>query len=249
LFRAGEIFVLTRDDQVVDQLDTAPAARWAMVRQLVSVGTHRSWLALLHAGAVATPAGGLLLSGDSGAGKSSLLAGLVHAGFPLVADDIVPLEERSGLVWPVRLAISIKNGSWPVIGSLFPELADAPVISFGGRAMRFLWPNTRAVAADSAGYPAAAVLFPRYLKDAPAELTRFDPAQSLILLGEGGSLLPTTDSGLTEFPAWWGRLPAYRLSYGRLEEAAAAVRALTEGLGAARNGSTSGSTAPSALES
>ena len=248
LFRAGETFVLTRDDRVVDHLDTAPAARWAMVRQLVSVGTHRSWLALLHAGAVATPAGCLLLSGDSGAGKSSLLAGLVHAGFPLVADDIVPLEERSGLVWPVRLAISIKNGSWPVIGSLFPELADAPVISFGGRTMRFLWPSTRALAVDSAGSPAAAVLFPRYVQGAPAELTRLDPAQSLTLLGEGGSLLPTTDGGLAEFLAWWGRLPAYRLSYGRLDEAAAAVRALTEGLGAARNGGASGPTAPSALE-
>ena len=84
------------------------------------------------------------------------------------------------------------------------------------------------------------VLFPRYVKGAPAELTRLDPAQSLALLGEGGSLLPTTDGGLAEFLAWWGRLPAYRLSYGRLDEAAAAVRALTEGLGAARNGGASG---------
>ena len=242
LFRAGETFVLTRDDRVVDHLDTAPAARWAMVRQLVLAGTRRSWLALLHAGAVATPAGCLLLSGDSGAGKSSLLAGLVHAGFPFIADDIVPLEERSGLVWPVRLAISIKNGSWPVIGSLFRELEDAPIIHFGGRTMRYFWPNSRAVPVDSAGYPAAAVLFPRYVKDAPAELTALDPAQSLTLLGEGGSLLPTTDAGLAQFLVWWGRLPAYRLSYGRLDDAVAAVRVLTDGLGASRNGA-----APAAL--
>jgi Coenzyme PQQ synthesis protein D (PqqD) len=235
LFGADGAFVLTRDDRVVDHLDTAPAARWAMVRQLVLAGTRRSWLALLHAGAVATPAGCLLLSGDSGAGKSSLLAGLVHAGFPFVADDIVPLEERSGLVWPVRLAISIKNGSWPVVGSLFPELTDAPIIHFGGRSMRYFWPSSRAVPVGSAGYPAAGVLFPRYVKDAPAELTRLDPARSLALLGEGGSILPTSDSALAEFLAWWGRLPAYRLSYGRLDEAAAAVRVLTDGLGASRN--------------
>jgi hypothetical protein len=62
------------------------------------------------------------------------------------------------------------------------------------------------------------------------------------LLGEGGSLLPTTDAELAEFLAWWGRLPAYRLSYGRLDEAVAAVRALTDGAGATRNGA-----APSAL--
>jgi hypothetical protein len=114
-----------------------------------------------------------------------------------------------------------------VIGSLFPELADAPIIHFGGRTMRYFWPSSRAVPVGSAGYPAAAVLFPRYVKDAPAELTRLDPAQSLTLLGEGGSLLPTTDAGLAEFLVWWGRLPAYRLTYGRLDEAAAAVRALT----------------------
>ena len=80
------------------------------------------------------------------------------------------------------------------------------------------------------------MLFPRYVKDAPAELTRLDPARSLALLGEGGSILPTSDSALAEFLAWWGRLPEYRLSYGRLDEAAAAVRVLTDGLGASRNG-------------
>ncbi len=240
LFRARGAFVLTCDDRVVDRPDTAPAARWAMVRQLVSASTQRSWLALLHAGAVASPVGCVLLCGDSGAGKSSFLAGLVHAGFPFMADDIVPLEEGSRLVWPVPLAISIKNGSWPVVGALFPELEHVPEIQFGGRRMRFLWPGRRAVGADAPGRPAAAVLFPRYLKDAPVALTRLDPAQSLILLGEGGSLLPTTDAGLAEFLRWWGRLSAYQLSYGRLDEAVAAVRVLTDGLGAGRNGAVSG---------
>ena len=248
LFRARGAFVLTCDDRWVERLDTAPAARWAMVRQLVSAARRRPWLALLHAGAIALPAGCLLLCGDSGAGKSSLLAGLVHAGFPFVADDIVPLEEGSGLVWPVRLAISIKNGSWAAIGSLFPELAGAPIVRFGGRTMRYLWPDARAVAVDSAGYPAAAVLFPRYVKDAPVTLTRLDAAQSLALLGEGGSVLPTSDAGLAEFLVWWGRLPAYQLCYGRLEAAVAEVRALTDGPRESRNGAASGATAAIASE-
>ena len=70
------------------------------------------------------------------------------------------------------------------------------------------------------------MLFPRYAEDAPFTLTRLEPARALALLGEGGSVLPATDAGLAEFLAWWGRLPAYRLCYGRLEEAVAAVRAL-----------------------
>jgi hypothetical protein len=233
LFRAGGAYVLTCDGDVVDRITAAPAARWILVRHLVAMSRNRSWLALLHAGGVAIGAGCLLLCGDSGAGKSSLLAGLVHAGLPFVADDILPLEQRSGLVWPVRLAISIKHGSWPVIGSLFPELARAPVVRFAGRSMRFLWPDARIVASNAAGHPAAAVLFPQYAADAPATLTRLDPAQSLALLGEGGSVLPSTDAGLEEFLAWWYRLPAYRLRYGRLEGAVAKVRALSERSGAA----------------
>ena len=248
LFRARGAFVLTCDERLVERLDTAPAARWAMVRQLVTAARRRPWLALLHAGALALPAGCLLLCGDSGAGKSSLLAGLVHAGFPFMSDDIVPLEEGSGLVWPVRLAISIKSGSWAAIGSLFTELAGAPSVRFGGRTMRYLWPDAWAVAPDSVGYPAAAVLFPRYVKDAPLTLTRLDPAQSLALLGEGGSVLPTTDAGLTEFLAWWGRIPAYQLCYGSLEAAVAEVRALTHGLRGSRNGAAPGPAAAIASE-
>ena len=49
-----------------------------------------------------------------------------------------------------------------------------------------------------------------------------------MLLGEGGSVLPDTDAGLAEFLAWLGRVPAYALAYGRLDEAVREVRALTE---------------------
>ena len=233
LFRARGAYVVTCNDRVVDRLEAAPAARWALVRHLVATARRRRWLALLHAGAVALPAGGLLLCGDSGAGKSSLLAALVHGGFPFISDDIVPLEEGSGLIWPVRLAISVKSGSWPAISRLFPDLAAARVVRFGGRSMRYLWPDASAVAADGAGCAAAMALFPRYLEDAPVMLTRLDSAQSLALLGEGGSVLPATDVGLAEFLAWWGRLPAYQLCYGRLEDGVAAVRALTDRLDAA----------------
>lgn len=226
LYRDRGAFVLARDGHVIDRLATAPVARWAVVRQLVSAGSRRSWLALLHAGAVATPTGCLLLCGDSGAGKSTLLASLLHAGFGFVADDIVPLEKGTRLIRPVPLAISIKQGSWPAIGALFPELAEAPVVRLGARRMRFLWPGNGTASAEAAGRPAAAVLFPRYVKGAPVTLTRLDHLRSLTLLGEGGSMLPSTDAGLAEFLAWWRGLAAYEISYGCLEDALRVVRSL-----------------------
>lgn len=228
LCRERGAFSLTCDDRLIERLDSAPAARWALVRELVSGARWRPWLALLHGGAIASPTGCLLLCGDSGAGKSTLLAGLVHSGFAFVADDILPLERGSRLVWPVPLAMSIKQGSWPAVGELFPELAGAPTVRFGGRTMRFLWPAGRP--AEPVGRPAAAVLFPRYAAGAPPELHRLDPVSSLALLGEGGSILPSTDAGLAEFFAWWADLPAYRLSYGRLDQAVFKVRDLIDRL-------------------
>ncbi len=219
LHREGAAFVLARDGLVLARLAGAPAARWAMGRELVSAGRQRPWLALLHAGAVAGPTGCLMLCGDSGAGKSTLLAALLHAGFRLVADDILPLERETGLVRPVRLAVSIKRGSWPAIGALFPALATRPIVRLGSRRMRFLWPGDEGAVAEAAGFRPTAVLFPRHVDGAPAVLTPQDPVRALVRLGEGGSILPDTDAGLAEFLGWWSRIPAYELSYGRLDEA------------------------------
>ena len=235
LYRDRGEFVLTRDGRLVDRLTTAPAARWAMVRQLVVGGRRRPWLALLHAGAVATPASALLLCGDSGAGKSTLLAGLVHAGLAFLADDILPLEAGTHRVWPVPLAISVKQGSWPAVGALFPELTAAPPIRFGGRTMRYLWPGA-AAAAGTAGFPAAMLLFPRYVEGAPVALQPLDATRSLVLLGEGGSVLPSTDAGLAEFLAWLAGTPAYELAYGRLDGAVRLACTLAEGQGAGHGG-------------
>jgi hypothetical protein len=247
LFRDQGAFVLRRDDRIVEKPDAAPAARWALVRHLVSAGGRGRWLALLHAGAVATPAGCLLICGESGAGKSTLLAGLVHAGFAFVADDIVPLEEGTGLVRPVPLAMSIKQGSWPLVGPLFPELADAPTVRFGGRTMRYLWPDGYAPTTGAAAYRVAGALFPRYAGDSPATLSPLDPVRSLALLGQGGSILPYADDGLAEFLAWWSVLPAYQLTYGRLDEAVAKASALIDRLRQGSESAASVAPAPSAF--
>ena len=52
----------------------------------------------LHSCAVATPRGALLVIGKSGAGKSTMLSGLLEHGYPMMADDITGLDisEDSG---------------------------------------------------------------------------------------------------------------------------------------------------------
>jgi hypothetical protein len=52
----------------------------------------------LHAAAIDTGNGAILVLGDSGAGKSTTAASLIRAGHRLVADDTAALEERDGEV-------------------------------------------------------------------------------------------------------------------------------------------------------
>ena len=53
-------------------------------------------VATLHAAAVATGAGAVLLLGRSGIGKSSLAAALVERGWPLLADDVTGVMTDAG---------------------------------------------------------------------------------------------------------------------------------------------------------
>ena len=238
LFHHGDRLVLLRDGVLVRWTASAASARWQLLRQLVTVGYRRHWLALLHAAAVATPAGCLLLAGGSGAGKSTLLAGLLHAGLGFMADDILPLETGTQLLWRVPLAISIKHGSWSVVELLFPELTRAPTVQFADRRIRYLWPTAATLAAAC---PAGALLFPCYVSGAPTALTPVDALQALCLLGAEGSELPATDAGLAEFLGWLTRLPAYRLTYGHLDEAVAvALTIITELAGPRHQGCAEG---------
>ena len=218
LFRHEGAFVLLENDREIDRASSAQGARWALVRELVGEGRGKPWLALLHAGAVLTPEGCFLLCGESGAGKSTLLAGLVHAGFPFVADDIALLERGTGLIWSTPLAISIKENSWSVLARLFPKLAKAPVVQFCDRTMRYLQPDPADVAADT-GHPIRGVLFVRYSEHATTTLERLKIRESLVRLGQGGSILPDTDDGLGEFLKRWQKIPAWQLTYGKLGDA------------------------------
>ena len=52
----------------------------------------------LHAGALVVGDRAVLLAGDKGAGKSSMVTSMVTAGFSLMSDDIAAVEESNGVV-------------------------------------------------------------------------------------------------------------------------------------------------------
>jgi hypothetical protein len=146
-------------------------------------------LPILHGAAIATPEGAWLLCGSSGSGKSTLVAALVAAGYPLIADDILPLAEEPRGVWPVPFALSVKQGSWPVLAGRFPELEHARTFTAGERQVRYLWPRPGAVVPVDRPIPVAGILFPHYEPGTAVEVQLLRPLQALALLAQSGSRL------------------------------------------------------------
>lgn len=183
---------------------------------------HGCYDVALHAGMVAgTAAGeycGLLLSAPREAGKSTLAASLVARGFTPVADEPALLTLPSGTVTPLRLPISLKEGSWVHLREDWPQLERSPMHSRSdGTKIRLMHP------ADWPTKPQAVtqIVFPAYEPLAAPGLERLSIVATLSLLNEGG-MQPAKGFTRTEFESlltWLAQTPAYRLRYASLAEA------------------------------
>ena len=227
LFAGDEGYLVTEDDRVLEATGDPFVARWALVRALAAASyAGRRLVAVLHAAAVAAGEAAIVLAGAGGSGKTTLAAGLVRNGLSFLADDAVPLS-ADGEVLPIRLAMSIKAGGWPIVGALFPGLAQQPVHRLGRGQCRYLWPGAAAVPDPSvAAKPVAAVVFPRYCREAAPALERLTPLSLLAGLGATGTLPARQPAEFASLLRWAERVPAFRFVFGDLDGAVAAVRRL-----------------------
>jgi hypothetical protein len=155
----------------------------------------------------------VILSGQSGSGKSTFAAGAVAAGASFVSDDYAPLERGSWLVWPVPYAPSIKRGSWEALSRAYPDLANAPVHQLGGLELRYLeLAEARRVPLDQ-GLPVRLLVFPQYRENADFTLHRLTPTEALTELCVARPLLDRQSDVLAELLRWVESVPAYRVVY------------------------------------
>ncbi|HRW60099.1 MAG TPA: hypothetical protein P5340_05540, partial [Defluviicoccus sp.] len=217
---------VTEDGRVLQATDDPFVARWALVRALAAASyADRRLVAVLHAAAVATGSAAIVLAGAGGSGKTTLAAGLVRNGFSFLADDAVPLT-AAGEVLPVRLAMSIKAGGWPIVGALFPALFEQPVHRLGRGQCRYLWPGAAADPGPSAApLPVGAVVFPRYCRAAAIAVEPLSPVDLLAGLGATGTLPTGQPEAFAALLRWAERVPAFRLVFGDLDGAIAADKA------------------------
>ncbi|MGH6943774.1 MAG: PqqD family peptide modification chaperone [Geminicoccaceae bacterium] len=183
------------------------------------------WLAMFHAGAVADQDHAIVLAAASGSGKSTLTAALVHSGLRYLSDDVVPLDGRTLRIMPVPFAVSIKEGSWPVLAGRFPELERLPTHQ-DRRPRRYL-DLSRHAHDGVRSIPVKVLLFPHYRSAGPTRLQQLGPAQALERLLEARLWICLDRRELSMTLDWLMGMPSYAMEYSSIDDAVSTVKELS----------------------
>jgi hypothetical protein len=183
---------------------------------------------LIHAGAVATPSGaGVLLPGASGAGKTSLVAGLVRAGFSYLSDEAGVIDPVTRKLFPFPRALSLKAGSF----MYFPELAASGGDFSPSRAEWHVRPDDLAQG-HILGEPCEIkfVVAPRYQPEAPTSITPLTRAEGVMELATNAiNLSLYGGQALHVLEGLVSRARCFRLVSGDLPSSVQALTELTDG--------------------
>jgi len=93
----------------------------ALIGQIVgTLTTLLTRLLYVHAGVVAFEGRGMILVGESGAGKTSTVAGLVRRGAMYLSDEVALLDPAAGTVIPFHAPMAVKPWTRKAAGILPP---------------------------------------------------------------------------------------------------------------------------------
>jgi hypothetical protein len=177
----------------------------------------------VHAGVVASRHGdGVLILGDPGSGKTTLVAALVQDGFGYLSDEAGVIDPESGLVHPFPRPLRFKEGT-ERIERLAPLLD--PARRDGSRHVVADEIRPGALAAPcTVGY----VIDHRFRADAPTSLGRLTRAEALARIGSATPGLRHHGArGLAALKRLVSDAEAYTLRSGSLDAAVEAIRAVT----------------------
>ena len=92
--------------------------------------SDKDWLSFVHGSAVSNQDEAIILSTACGSGKSTLAALLCKEGLKLLSDDFVAIDARFCKAYPFPAALSVKDGSFPVLQPLYNQLENSETFHF-----------------------------------------------------------------------------------------------------------------------
>ena len=229
--------------------------------ELLAIGKVQLWLldlacrevppaVLMHAAALATDAGSIVLAGVSGAGKSTLSAYLAARGWRFGGDDSVAVGFDGGTaaVIPLPGAISLKAGSLPPLAAVYPRLAELPLCGAGDKLGRYLpVPRDRHLPVRGPENRLRCLVFPRFAAGSPTRVAAISASEALLALmqAEFGIGERVGEAELDLFFDALETLPRYAVVYGDLADMELTLRRLVAEADAAAMSSGLADLAPS----
>jgi hypothetical protein len=173
---------------------------------------------VLHAAAAARNGQAVVLPAPMQSGKTTLVAGLVSAGFAYLTDEASAVSVHDHHVEPFHKSLSVDQGSWPFLESLaeydaggLPSQWQVPVGSL---------PTARLAART----PLRFVVLPRYNRGSRTSLEPISRAAAV--LGMAGSTFQFKEEphwSLDELAQITRAAECFRLTIGSLDEAVALI--------------------------
>lgn len=218
--------LLRDDEQLIGSRSLADVIHQLMYQLVERVMERTDEFLLIHSGAVVSPRGdGILLPAEAGSGKTTLVAGLVRAGFGFLSDEVGVLDPLTRRLYPFPRAFNFKDGSL----SVFPDLEAQDDGSPLRRGPGYTGLAKIRPGAGAGPSQVSFVIFPSHTPGVGTEVTALSPAETTKELWANAMNLPHFGARALPILAQVSRESrGYRLVSGGLEGAVRAVVEITE---------------------
>ena len=177
---------------------------------------------LVHAAVAARDGVGIVMPAPQEAGKTTLVAGLVRAGFDYLSDEAAAIDPETLEIAPFPKPLSVDKGSWSVLACAEPELEETT-----RRYLTKQWqvsPLSLRHGSVSGAVPARLLILPTYRAGAVTTLEPIRPVDALVAtLSQTFYFHQEGRRNLEVLARLLAAVPCYRLTVGDLAAACEAV--------------------------
>lgn len=215
--------VVFDDESVCRSVDAPTSVAWLLWHLNQQAAASSGEGLALHAGAVQFGATGVLVPGPSGAGKTTLVAGLVHAGMDYLSDELVVLDSGGSQLLPYPKPLVVEPGSQPVIAALVRGGVDDAFADLLGD-QRYVVADDIRPRSVGARCRAGVVITPRYRPGSRSTLVPMSAEDAFVELATATVNLPRHGGrGVETLSRLARECRCYRLEMAALDDACALV--------------------------